>query len=183
MLNKTIGIDVDGCCADLISTWLFDKYNVDYRDNLFPKDITNWNIHEFVKPECGMKIYDYIEDPSIYDNVLPIKDTLSVITHLRIMGYKIIFVTNAARGTEGRKFKWLNDYSIFSEGDGYIETEDKSNIPADYLIDDYPKNISSFRNGVGVLFSAPYNLMSLHTPRCNGWKEVYRFFKKEADKA
>ena len=181
MKNKKIAaIDFDGVCGDLLTVWLM-KYNKDYSDNLTPNDITDWNIHQFTKPECGLKIYDYIENPDIYDTVMPILGATTVVRRIRNLGYRIIYVTNSTNGTSGRKFKWLKEYEMISDLDDYIECKDKSLIKADYLVDDYPLNITSF-SGTGILFSQPYNARSWNTPRCNDWGEVYRFFDKEINK-
>jgi len=63
-------IDIDGVIADLHTVWL-NIYNTEWNDILTPDQITNWNTSQFVKPECGIKIYEIIERPEIYDYILP----------------------------------------------------------------------------------------------------------------
>lgn len=180
MNKKIIALDIDGVCADLLTVWL-SWYNKDYSDNLTMNKLTDWNIHQFTKPECGLKMYNYIENPDIYDTVMPILGATTVIKRIRNLGYRIIYVTSSTNGHAGRKFNWLKEYEMISELDDYVECKDKSLIKTHYLVDDYPVNISSF-SGIGVLFNQPYNRKSLHSPRVNDWGEVYKFFDKELSK-
>jgi 5'-nucleotidase len=163
-----------------LSVWLI-KYNRDYNDNLTLNNITDWNIDQFTKPECGKKIYQYIENPDIYDTVMPILGATTVVRRIRDLGYRIVYVTHSTKGHAGRKFDWLTEYEMISNSDDYIECKDKSLVKTHYLVDDYPVNIASF-SGIGVLFNQPYNRKSLHSPRVNDWGEVYKFFEKELSK-
>lgn len=181
MKDITAGIDNDGVMFDLITPWLCG-YNIDWKDNLTPSQILEWDIHKFVKPECGMKIYDYLEDPKIYDKVLPVRGALEGIRALREMGYKILFVTHSTKGHAGRKYVLLKDFGMILDDSEYMEAEDKSHAPCDYLLDDYTYNVSSFKSGTGVLFTAPYNKMSIHAPRVNDWSDAIKYFTKELTK-
>ena len=73
--KQIIAMDVDSVVADLGTAWL-NRYNRDYNDNMTNENILSWDTHKYVKPECGKKIYEYIEDPSLYDEVLPICGSL-----------------------------------------------------------------------------------------------------------
>ena len=166
--KKIVAVDCDGVCADLTSEWIINRYNNDWNDNLKHEDITDWNVHQFVKPECGLKIYDYLQDPSLYDNVIPIEGAINGVFYLKSLGYRVIFVTHSTQGHSGRKFRWLFQHGFIEVEDDYVECKDKSLVNASYLLDDYVVNVNSFR-GQGVLF----------TPRCDNWTEVCRYFYKE----
>lgn len=174
-MQKIIAVDVDGVCADLASTWI-EKYNMDYSDNLNVNDIKDWNIHHFVKPICGHKIYEYLEYPELYDMVHPIENSKDGIEYLRQLGFRIIFVTSSTRGASGRKYDWLNEWGFITTLKDYVEAQDKSLILADYMIDDYDVNINLFK-GIGILFSQEWNKTSNITPRCNNWIDVCKFFE------
>jgi len=154
-----IAVDVDGVIVDLVTPWL-RRYNLDYNDDLTPESIQDWEVDKFVKIECGERIYKYIENPDIYYEALPIKDSLWGVNILRSIGIRVVFLTVSANGTQGRKFKWLYDNSFFMNDsnplDNYIECKDKSLIRADILLDDGVHNIKSFI-GKGVLFTQPWN--------------------------
>ena len=154
-MQKILGIDVDGVCADLHTPWL-GGYNFDWNDNLQISDITDWYIHQFVKTECGENIYKYIEDPKLYDNVLPITGSLEHINKLRELEFRIVYVTSSTRGTMGRKYDWLLEYGFINRLDDYVETKDKSLILTDALIDDYHGNLENFV-GYKFLFDSPWN--------------------------
>jgi len=174
---KKVAVDFDGVVGALDVPWVA-RYNKDWNDTMKVEDILDWDIHKFVKPECGMKMYEYIEDPTIYDDVLPVEGAIRGIQALRDMGYELSFVTHSTKGHAGRKRKWLYDWNILHSDFEYFEMRDKSNFPAFYLLDDYTVNVSNFK-GVGILFTAPYNKSSTIRPRVNNWVEAVRFFQKE----
>jgi 5'(3')-deoxyribonucleotidase len=181
MNKKIIAIDIDGVSGDLISEWIINRYNNDWNDSLKYEDIKDWGVHQFVKPECGLKIYDYLQDPSLYDNVLPISGAINGVFYLKTLGYRVIFVTHSTLGHAGRKFKWLLQHGFIEAEDDYCEAKDKSLILANYMIDDYIANVNSFK-GQAILFTQPYNKRFLFTPRCDEWASVCRYFKNESNK-
>ena len=170
----TIAFDVDGTTADLHTVWL-DRYNNDYGDNLKVSDIKAWEIHRFVKPECGKHIYDYLQDPSIYDDVKPIDNCLEVIDRLRDIA-DVIHVTHSTSGHKGRKLRWLMEHGLMIAGDRYIEQEDKSSVPAHFLLDDYDKNVRDFK-GQGVLLSQSWNQDATDLQRVSTWDDFYYYIK------
>lgn len=154
-----VAVDVDGVLCDLMKVWL-DRYNKDYDDNLTNESLTGWEIIPFVKPECGVKILDYIEDPSIYDDAPIIKDALDGIEYIRSYGHRVVFVTASTIGHAGRKLTWLTDHKFLYDKKNYVEAFDKSLIEAKILIDDRYENVFSFQSGekkIGYLFRQPWN--------------------------
>lgn len=160
-------IDVDDVTCDLMTEWL-SRYNKDYDDNLKKENITDWDISRFVKPECGKKIYKYVEDPSIYDHCKPIEGSLNAINQLRKAG-RAIFVTSWNIGIAGRKYTWLKDHGYIDSIDDYFEAHDKNMIKFDILIDDGFHNFKSKYSG--LLFSQPWNMKLDHYRRINNWEE------------
>lgn len=169
--KNTVGFDVDGVLCNLISPWLA-QYNRDYSDNLTVTEVSDWDISKFVKPECGKKIFDYLEDPSLYDNAFPYAGMLEVVKFIRKL-YNVKFITTATVGSQGRKLIWLQEHGFFRSGDEYAEMKDKSNAPVDILIDDYIENVKGFYergSGVSLLVRREWNysipfIFSAHTPR------------------
>jgi 5'-nucleotidase len=168
-------VDVDGVCADLLPAWL-QKYNSDYDDNLTPEDITEWNLHPFVKPECGEKIYKYLHDSDLYLSVQTIPGALRGVQMLRELNHRVIFLT-ACVGAEmaAAKIDWMFDHGFlhtpryFGMSDLIIAKE-KRLIRADVLVDDYPENLREFW-GEKILFDAPYNKDAKYN-RANDWAGV-----------
>lgn len=176
--RKIIAVDVDDVVADLISEWL-RYYNNDYNDNVTVDDIKSWNIHEYVK--CGIKIYDYLDKPRLYDTVIPVENSIWGVNTLREMSYRVVFVTSTNINQNGQKLMWLQKYTFLPnqvkfERD-YVEAVDKSLVYCDYLIDDKPDNIINSR-GKGLLFTRPHNQDS-KLLRVENWYDVIKFFTNE----
>lgn len=171
-MRKILAIDVDGVVADLHTTWL-NMYNKDWNDNLQTEDIVDWNIHQFTKKECGMLMYDYIENPFIYDYVNPIEGSFKYIPLLREK-YRIIFATSSTIGTMGKKYIWLKKHNFIENLDDYTELKDKSLIRANALLDDYHVNLYSFL-GKKYLFDSNWNKNKEKNEiiRVYGWENAY----------
>lgn len=172
---KIIGIDVDGVTAQLDKVWL-DRYNKDYDDDMKPEEWTDWDVHKIVKPECGEKIYSYIEDPTIYDDVIPYPGVLEQINLLKWY-FRVIFITTSTLGAAGRKYIWLKDWKFLDKQDDYFEAKDKSLIYSDYLVDDSIKNIAAptYWNRINILMTRPWNKKYDYEPRMENWYKPYNF--------
>jgi 5'-nucleotidase len=165
-----IGVDVDGVVADLHPEWL-RRYNVDYDDNLTSADITAWNTHEFVKPECGKKIYSYLSRADLYDRVEPVFGAQYGVSRLRHAGFQPVFVTSNVKGMTDPKWKWLEKFDFLKSQSELVVMHDKSLLNAGILIDDGAHNIKAFRGAQPLLFDAPWN-RNESLPRVCGWSEV-----------
>ena len=156
-MPRTIAVDVDSVVADLHEVWL-DLYNTDYNDNLTTDKILDWTMMPVVKPECGLKIYEYLEDSNIYWPVKPIKNALASVKAIRMAGDRVVFPTSTPIKASGCKYKWLVDNGFLPEHSekDYMEVSDKSLVNADVLIDDYWENLANF-DGMKILFHQPWN--------------------------
>jgi 5'-nucleotidase len=150
---ETILIDVDGVVAQTHTEWL-RRYNHDWNDHLTSEMITNWGIHEFVKPECGTKIYKYLSDPDLYDNVEPVPHALWGVNTLRSMQHRCVFLS---AGVHAGKRDFLFRHGFITTEKDLIIAQDKSLIMGQILIDDGVHNIQDFKQGTGVLFHAKHN--------------------------
>lgn len=161
----TFLVDVDGVLADLCTAWL-NAYNQDYDDNLVPENLTRWATHEFVKPECGRKIYDYLWDENLYADVYPIDGASAGVRWLRDKGHTVVYVTS---GIQPAKIRWLRDWNFLTDFDNWqfsddvVITHNKRLIKGDYMIDDYPVNLDNF-SGQPILFAQPWNQDSSYFP-------------------
>lgn len=180
-----IYVDVDGVIVDLISEWL-TAYNIDYNDSVTPNDLNNgWEMPQYVKDECGSKIYDYLHNRSLYDNALPIEGALDGVRKLREMGHRVVFATSTPQGVEGRKLQWLIDNGFIEPKDhvfkDYIEISDKHLLCGDVLIDDGLHNVDGFK-GLGILFDAPHTQKDEWPVRLKGWDNVIKYIEDNKDK-
>lgn len=138
-----IGCDVDDVLANLIGEWV-RRYNKKYNDTLVPEMITKWEIEEFVKPECGKNIFALLDDPDLYDHVLPFHGARESIERLREIG-RVVFIT-AGNGTQ--KLRWLKQWGFLpktrdAERDFFM-AKDKALVNADILMDDCIANVEAF---------------------------------------
>ena len=182
---STILVDVDGVVADTHVSWLV-RYNRDFNDDLTPSEITRWAMHEFVKPECDKKIYDYLSLPDFYDDCPPIAGAMWGIVALRAFGHRVVFVS---AGLHENKVIWLAKLGFLREfpykndprpttAKDIILANDKSLIRADYMIDDREANFDGFV-GEGLLFTQPWNQDSNYKYRMNDWCDIIKFFSKD----
>jgi 5'-nucleotidase len=180
MRRKRIGVDMDGVVADLHSEWL-KRYNYDYNDNLKSEDVTMWNWHKLTHPNCQEKIYEYLDDPGLFENLPVIKGSQEVIEELS-RSFDIYFITSPFNlNNIAPKYRWLKKNFGFIAEDRYIFTRDKSVFYGDYLIDDKPSNLVGFQ-GIKILYSAPHNKHNDNSEfiRAENWREIKRFlFKSE----
>lgn len=176
MRPLTIAVDVDQVVADLHTEW-FRLYNQDYGDNLNQERMLTWDIENFVKPECGIKILDYLRLPTLYDNVKPVDKALWGVNYLRDLGHRVVFASSCFIGTEAGKLKWLLDHEFLkllpnaNTCKDWMPISDKSLIYSDILIDDRPLYIQTFK-GVGVIFDYPYNKGTLADARLKNWAQI-----------
>lgn len=179
MNNKIIvGIDVDDVVADLLPVWI-SKYNIDYGDSLHPSRITDWDMVQFVKPQCGKHIYDYLEDPTLYEDIEPIENSLWGVNVLRELGFRLAFITASTSGHSGIKRKWLKNYMFLESNSEYYEAYDKSLIASDYLIDDRDLNVIN-AYGQGIIFDHPHNQTLQGYPRVYNWEDIVKYFETVA---
>ena len=144
-----IAVDVDGILADLLPEWL-RRYNADYNDRLAVSDVTVWDTHTLVKPECGFKIYDYLTDPSLYDAVEALPGSQYGVERLRQLGHELIFATSNSFGMTDPKARWMIRKGFLPAVKGtslpreYVPIKDKWRLQADLLIDDGGHNVSAW---------------------------------------
>jgi len=175
-MTKLIAMDVDGVVAALDTNWMA-WYNRIYNDNVQASDITDWDVHKFVKPECGHKIYEFLKNPSLYDDVLPYPGASSSIAILKSQGHRIVYATTSPIESFGRKFLWLKQYGFITDLKDYFETNDKSLVRADILVDDRPKNLETFV-GKKVLYAQKWNATekwNINYLYAESWEDVIRY--------
>lgn len=179
VIKNIIALDIDDVVADLLPEWL-RRYNHDFDDNLAPEDITEWDLTKFIKKECGSRIFEYLDDANLYDNVLPVDGAISSISKLKSLPHtRVIFVT--ARDVADAKFSWLKTWGLAESRNDYVVCQDKGLILADYLVDDKPENIMRF-SGFGILFSSNHNRrfndeLGKFWIRKTGWEEVVEYIE------
>lgn len=161
--SKIICLDVDGVIAHLQGATL-RRYNERWDDDLKPEDITSWEMHAFVKPECGEQIYDIFSEPDLYDEVEVIDGSQEGVERLKSAGYDVIYVSACVVGSVDAKVAWLVRHGFLDSRArchaDFVATSNKSLIDGSMLMDDSLHNIAQWvetRQKRAVLFCAPYN--------------------------
>lgn len=175
----TLLIDMDSVIVDLMSAWC-RRYNADWADNLTPADILTWEWEKYVKPECGRKIYQYLNEPGMFLHLDPLPHAVDVLERLS-KRYEVLIVTSARRSAMAEKDAWVTQHLPFIGRKNLIFAHRKDRVCGDLLFDDAPHNLEAFlRSGRrAVAMDYAYNR---HVPclRVKGWLEfeelVYRLF-------
>jgi 5'(3')-deoxyribonucleotidase len=174
-MRKKLAVDQDQVLADLTSAWI-ERYNRDYNDILTVEDVTEWELENLVKPECGKKIYTYLDDQELFLNLPVIRGSQEVLEKLSF--HFDIHIVTAVRNLKNiePKSEWLKKHFPFIPEERYVFTRDKSIVYADWLIDDKPKNLEGFQ-GMRLLFDALHNRQENRFIRMKDWYEIEKFFR------
>lgn len=174
MTRLRIAIDQDQVLADLLGEWL-RRYNNDYNDNLTKEQITYWNWHDLVKPECGRKIYNYLDDPDLFRSLPVIEGAREVVKALSQVADVFVVTSPWNINNVIPKYKWLKEHFPFLNEKNFVFTRNKGIVNADFMIDDKPSNFDDFM-GIPLLFDAPHNRGEKRFMRVCNWKDVKIFF-------
>jgi len=159
-MRKTISIDLDSTLNCLDKRWIEELYNKEYNDNLTREDMICWECHTYVKPECGMKIYDYLLQPNFF-RTLDIKPYSQEVTKWLSEYFDLYIVTAYHPKTCVDKAGWIEEYFPHIPIKNIIFCNHKGLIHTDILIDDGGHNILDFhetnKSGLPIIFDAPWN--------------------------
>src|SRR5699024_8381211 len=124
-------------------------------------------------------VTNFLTEDDFFINLDVVEGSQKVIQQLTER-YEVYIVTAAMEfpSSMGPKYKWLKKHFPFLNEQNFVFCGDKSIIQADYLIDDTPKNLQTFK-GKGLLFSAPHNMNVQEYTRLNNWSEVAQYFCHE----
>lgn len=178
-----IAIDADGVVCDLHGGWL-PRYNRDYDDNLTIADIVTWDMHTLVKPACGRKIYDYLSQPDLYDDVPVMAGAEAGVAAIRALGHDIVFATSCTYGMVDQKARWFEQMGFCApnpDGRGlpkeFVPIGAKHWLDAHLLIDDGPHNVRAWveqKRRKAVLLEAPWSRSLLDEVPSTFWSWCHR---------
>jgi 5'(3')-deoxyribonucleotidase len=163
--QRLIAIDVDGVVVNLLYSWL-RRYNQEFEDHLTPADVTSFNLRDVVKPAAHDRIYEYLQEPGLYDEAPVIPYARRVVARLCELGYRPIFCTSCVPGPgTTEKHNWLVRHGFLPNSThlyggfhpDYVMMNDKTLINAMVLIDDRGDTIDAFteQGRFGILFKTP----------------------------
>lgn len=140
-----IKIDIDNVIRDM-SGEMVSLYNSFYKNKLKRKytkdDIFDYDVN-ISFPLCENKARTFFFDlnaKEVYMDAKPMKDATNGLAQLRAMGHEIILVSyQPTRASKEYTLDWLQKWNIPYDALVFTNKEDKTIIPADYIIDDNPK--------------------------------------------
>lgn len=149
----TVAVDLDDTVWDFVSP-LLERYNKAYNDNVRKEQITDWNIHSFLKPECK-SIFAEFGDDDFYSK-LRIKPSTKRRLKFINRHANLYFVTACHSATMlnrskalARELPWFDDSQLVKLGD-------KQKFKCNYLVDDCIDNCINI-DGFALVVTQPWN--------------------------
>jgi 5'-nucleotidase len=175
-MKKTIAIDMDGVLADIEMQFL-NWYERDYGIKHTCEHLIGRSSDEFFL-EKGL-VRKYIYTPGFFQT-MPLMDGAVEVVKKLMESFEVYVVSAAMEFplSLSEKLHWLNEHFPFISWRNIIFCGDKSVINTDFMIDDYPKNLDSFK-GKPIMFTAYHNTTYTHHTRVNNWNEVIALLKAE----
>ncbi|WP_315905939.1 5' nucleotidase, NT5C type [Priestia koreensis] len=170
----TLLIDMDSVICDLMTPW-HKRYNEDFDDNLSVERLACWQSEKYVKQECGIKIYDYLDEPGLFRHLEPLPHAIEVLQRLHEK-MEILIVTSSRTFAFTEKEQWVNEHLPFIGAKNIIFTHRKDKVYGDVLFDDAPHNLEAFRatGRQAVAMSYPYN-QDVDVPHVSDWLQFEKW--------
>jgi 5'(3')-deoxyribonucleotidase len=158
-----IAVDMDEVLVDTYNRWL-EIYNNIWDDDLTKDKITSWAAHDFVKPECGEKMYDILNIPGFFSDLDPLPGAIEGVKELMARGHEIVICTATPKASSmgyHEKRLWIEKHIPGFDTKNFISTHRKDLVSTDILIDDGIHNIRDFQ-GIAICIERPWNVMYKH---------------------
>ncbi len=170
-----IAVDMDEVLADVRPKFL-DLFEAAYGRRLSEAEYWGKKIYQV---DGALEIRDRLFDKGFFSDLPLVDGCREALLELH-RHYELFIVTAAMefRASLEDKYDWLQTHLPFIPWSHYVFCGDKSIIAADYMIDDHPHNLKSFR-GKGLLFTASHNVQETGFTRVDNWQEVLAFFERE----
>ncbi|MFZ5824904.1 MAG: 5' nucleotidase, NT5C type, partial [Bacillota bacterium] len=145
-------------------------YNHDYSDNLTEADITSWNWDDFVKPECGKRIYHYLNRPGFFADLEPIEGCVESLDRLQQI-CELVVVTASPKEAAGDKIAWVRKHLPMVPRGNIVVTYRKDLVRGDFMFDDAPKNLVH-HPATRIMMDYPYNRDFHDCYRVRSWSDA-----------
>ena len=181
MINKkiNIGIDLDDTIWNLLDLWL-EIFRERYDIEIYPEDITSWDIENFVPQESKQNLFDILFEDETWDRIT-LKDNCYSVLKEWVDNPKVnvYVVTATSPRIINTKVKKLFELLPFLNEENLIIAKHKQLVNVDILIDDNPNFFTKDANYTPILFTAPHNLnCDKKCVRCENWGDVKHFVDK-----
>lgn len=129
--------DMDAILADTLKNWLA-LYNREWNDSITKDDILHWDVHKSVKPECGVDVYKYIEQPDFFIDLEPLPGAIEGFRQLQNAGHEMLICSSPSPSpmSAAEKLAWLHRHLPEFPRKYVMLGHQKHWLKADILIDD-----------------------------------------------
>jgi 5'(3')-deoxyribonucleotidase/uncharacterized protein with PQ loop repeat len=169
-----IAIDMDEVMADALAEHL-RRYNAAFGTELTSQTLKGCHLEHSVPP-AHRAAAEAMIDADFFEDLAVLPECREVVGELAAR--HDVFVVTAAMDVPcsfDAKYRWLLRHFPFIAPSHIVFCGDKSIVDADYLIDDRPRHLQTFK-GRALLFSAPHNFGEQRFLRVESWKDVREFF-------
>lgn len=184
----TILLDMDDVLADF-GTLLLELYNEKYNDSLKTSDMISWDMTPYVKPECGLDIYELMKTPGFFSRLKPTPYSQEVVNRLIENNYNVMIVSDSPMGhsfadyeldnecisnpADDKRAWLLKHFSAIPLSNVFFGSQ-KFFIRGDVLVDDKPDTYEKFKKfGFScVLMNQAYNAHIKTNNRVHNMLEV-----------
>lgn len=172
----TILCDIDDVVNNLVEKTLIE-YNKKYKDNLELNDITEWDIREFLKPECENFFKEFATNDFL--SSLDVQPKAKEIIEKLMKKHKFYFVSSTYPNHVYAKDMWLHEKFKGYDSSMLVICRNKHLIHGDILIDDCGDNfVFDEKSPVkyNLIFDKPWNREykedGYRTFRVYDWDEI-----------
>jgi len=154
----SIVLDMDDVLTQTNSRWM-ERCNEDWDDDRAIEKLMGWEIHRWVKPECGKRIYEYLSEPGFFRDLEPLDGAVDGVAELLSGGHDVVIATAAPidsnTAVEEKKL-WVREHLPFFDISDLLICHRKDMLRADLLFDDGSHNLENFR-GISVCMDRSWN--------------------------
>lgn len=173
MAKKRIAIDMDGVMADLNQHYI-DWYYERTGERVMKEQLMG--LPETTGfPQEGI-VHHFLHTPGFFRTAPVMPGSQEVILKL-MEDYEVFIVSAAVEFPQSltEKIDWLKEHFPYISWKNIVFCGLKTIVQADYMIDDYDKNLRYFE-GERLLFTAPHNINYQDYNRYDTWEDVAKFF-------
>lgn len=171
-----VGCDIDEV-INLHNQVILKYYNAKYNDNVQYKDITDYKIQDFLKPECKHLFEEFCTEEFIEGLQITPEDIITL-TMLN-SEYELYFCTARHPHVMAATDRWLEKNLPWYHSEQLIRCKNKHILQVDYLIDDYIGNLigGCYRK---IMMTRPWNIKFGHVDgiyRAYSLNEAYKIIR------
>ena len=144
MTKQTILWDMDGCLARFTKA-VTDHLNIQFIDLRWTEDdIKTWNFWEKVPDKhVAAQAFAFFNSPGFFRNLEAYEESVNAFLEMFSLGHDVKICSSPLRTDFERirqeKYDWLVEHLGAEHADRAIFVGDKSEVPADVIIDDHPR--------------------------------------------